>query len=297
MLRKHSPYYLLTPTLVVLLLATSAFALSGKRHKEIPHTTERELKVSMDAGFGDVNITKNNNGNILEATVESDKSLDMDDCIDYDIRDQVGFLDFSSNCNDNDSKRHSKHGDFNFTGFESSNWWLNVTDDVPVSFDLQLGVGKANLNMTGIAVKDLSLSAGASTVLLRFDEPNKSSIEDMSIEAGLSKFDGEGLCNSNFKNFKFEGGLGTYTLDFSGKLTHEVDANIEIGLGSVTIIVPKDIGVKVYCEKTWISHLSIDDDFNEKEDDTYYSPNYSSASGKINMHVEAGMGSVKIRRE
>ena len=68
--------------------------------------------------------------------------------------------------------------------------WLNVTKDIPVSFDLELGMGKADLNMTGLSVKDLNLSAGASSVLLRFDEPNKSTIEDMSIEAGLSKFHG-----------------------------------------------------------------------------------------------------------
>ncbi|MBI3189254.1 MAG: hypothetical protein HYZ33_01260, partial [Ignavibacteriales bacterium] len=91
--------------------------------------------------------------------------------------------------------------------------------------------------------------------------------------------------------------VGSYTLDFSGKLDHEVDVDVEIGLGTVTIIVPKNSGVKVYCEKNWISHLNIDDDFKEREDDTYYTPNYHSASGKMNMHIEAGLGSVKVKRK
>ncbi len=291
----HSYYLLVSALLVVALVTTEVCLASGKRHKEIGHTNERELKVTVDAGFGGVNISKATNGNIVEATIETDNQLDLDDCIDYEVRDNVGFLNFSSNP-DLDSKKHVKKSKFH-VGFESTDSWLNITDDIPISFDLQLGVGKALLDMTGLSIKDLNLSTGASSVLLRFDEPNKSTIEDMSIEAGLSKFQGKNLCNANFNNFKFEGGLGTYTLDFGGKLNHDVDVNIEIGLGSITIVIPKNIGVKVYCEKTWISHLNIDDEFKEKEDDTYYTSNYNSASGKMNMHVEAGLGSVRIRRE
>ncbi len=296
MYRTIRSYYPFVLTLLVFGLVTTEISIaSGKRHKTISYSNERELKVTVDAGFGDVTIAKASNSNIVEATIDTENSVNLDNCVDYEIRDKVGFLNFSNNP-DEDSKKNVKKTKFHLD-MESTDSWLNITDAVPVSFDLQLGVGKALLDMTGLSVKDLNLSTGASSVIMRFDEPNKSTIEDMSIEAGLSKFHGTNLCNANFNNFKFEGGLGTYTLDFGGKLDHDVDVNIEIGLGSITIIVPKNIGVKVYCEKTWISHLSIDDDFREKEDDTYYTPNYKSASGTMNMHVEAGMGSVRIQRD
>ncbi|TAK62256.1 MAG: hypothetical protein EPO24_05100 [Bacteroidetes bacterium] len=299
MILSNRSYYLPLIALAGALIVSSipGLAQSGKRHKKIEPTNERSLKVTIEAGLGDVTIAKSKGGNILEATVESDRTINLDDCIDYEIRDRVGFLNFTSDCDDN-SKKHVKKSKTHFSDFESSDWWLNITDDVPISFDFELGMGKADINMTGLSVKDLNLSTGASSVTLRFDEPNKSTIEDMSIEAGLSKFRAEGLGYANFNYFKFDGGLGTYVLDFSGNLTHEADVDIEIGLGSVTIIIPKNVGVKVFCEKNWISHLNIDeDDFTEREDDTYYTSNYSSASGKMNMHVEAGMGSVKIKRE
>ncbi|MBI2474511.1 MAG: hypothetical protein HYV68_02305 [Candidatus Taylorbacteria bacterium] len=88
-------------------------------------------------------------------------------------------------------------------------------------------------------MKDFNLSAGASSVKLRFDEPNTSVIEDMSIEAGLSKFTGEGLGNANFNHFKFEGGVGSYTLDFSGKLDHEVDVDVADRSLDVTLSAQK----------------------------------------------------------
>ncbi len=291
-------YYRSFVTLSVLVLALTAFvfASSGKRTKEISQSNERELKVSMEAALGDIYIVKGKGDLILKATVESDKSVNMDECIEYEVRDKIGFLNFVSDCEDGSRKKNKKSG-VHVNDWESSDWWLDITDDIPVSFDLELGLGKADLNFTGLAVKDLNLSAGASSVKLRFDEPNTSVIEDMSIEAGLSKFTGEGLSNANFNHFKFEGGVGSYTLDFSGKLDHEVDVDVEIGLGSVTIIVPKHAGVKVFCEKNWISHLNIDDDFKEREDDTYYTSNFRSASGKMNIHIEAGLGSVKVKRK
>ncbi|MBI3193290.1 MAG: hypothetical protein HYZ34_02350 [Ignavibacteriae bacterium] len=297
MKRNHVSYYRSFAMLSALVFALTAFvvASSGKKQKQIDHTNERELKVMMEAALGDVYITKGKGDIIIKATVEADRSFNMDDCIDYEIRDKIGYLNFVTDCEEG-GKKHKK-SNVHMNDLASSDWWLDITDDIPVSFDLELGLGKADLNLTGLAVKDLNLSAGASSVKLRFDEPNTSVIEDMSIEAGLSKFTAVGLGNANFNHFKFEGGVGSYSLDFSGKLDHEVDVDVEIGLGSVTIIVPKNTGAKVFCEKNWISHLNIDDDFKEREDDTYYTANYKSAEGKMNIHIEAGLGSVKVRRK
>jgi len=284
--------------LSVLVLALTAFVFgsSGRKQKQIDQTNERELKMTMEAALGDVYIKKGSGNIVLKATVDADRSLNMDDCIEYEVRDNIGFLNFVTDCEEGTRKKNKKSS-VHVNDLESADWWLDLTDDIPISLDLELGMGKADLNLTGLDVKDLNLSAGASSVKLRFDEPNTSVIEDLSIEAGLSKFTGEGLANANFNHFKFEGGVGAYTLDFSGTMDHEADVDVEIGLGSVTIIIPKNIGVKVYCEKNWISHLSIDDEFKEREDDTYYTPNYKSADGRMNMHIEAGLGSVKVKRK
>jgi len=53
----------------------------------------------------------------------------------------------------------------------------------------------------------------------------------------------------------------------------------------------------VIYEKNWISDLDIDSDFAEQGDDTYQTSNYATAAGRINLHVEAGFGSVEIRRD
>jgi predicted membrane protein len=91
--------------------------------------------------------------------------------------------------------------------------------------------------------------------------------------------------------------VGSYSLDFGGELKKEVDVDIEVGLGSLTIIIPNDIGAHIMYEKNWISHIELDNDIDEREENNYYTSNYYSSKGKINFRVEAGFGSVKIKRQ
>jgi hypothetical protein len=289
--------------LPILLLCTTAgflYTAVNRYHKEIPMSGEKELKVTIDAGMGDFSIARVKDGKhqVFEADVEADLKGDFFEYCDYSTRDHVGYLSINT-AEDVHRTQGEKRGDhsFHFSGFDSNRWDVRLNQEIPISFDLQLWLGKGTLDFTGLTVKDLNLSAGASSVDLRFDEPNRSVIEDMTIESGLSRFRGENLNNANFNHLKFEGGVGSYMLDFGGKLTREVDADIEVGLGSLTIVIPENVGVKVTYEKSLIAHLDIDRGFTEQGTNTYFTPNYSSARGKMNLHIEAGVGNVRITRE
>ena len=91
--------------------------------------------------------------------------------------------------------------------------------------------------------------------------------------------------------------MGSYWLDFSGKLDREVDVNIEVGVGSLTLVIPDNVGAKINYEKNFISHIELARDFSEQEENTYLSSNYGNSHGKMNVHIEAGLGSVKIKRQ
>jgi hypothetical protein len=268
------------------------FTSSNKYRKEISLSGERELKATLEAGFAKLNISRGRSASLFNADITTEQTNDLSRFIEYSVRDNIGYLNLTT-----DEKTNKKHGSFHISSFESSTWNTLFTDAVPISFDIELGLGEGDFDFTGLSVKDLNLSAGASKVKLRFDKPNKSTIEDLNIEAGLSKFECKGLSNANFNHMKFEGGVGTYTLDFTGALTKEADVDIEVGLGSLTIILPENIGAKVLYEKNIMSHLDIDKDFTEQKENSYYTSNYYSAVGKINLHIDAGLGGVKIRRE
>jgi hypothetical protein len=290
----------LTPLLALfaLICLTTGFMYlkSSSYHKEVKLVREKEIKVTLESGFGTLNVSRGKPALVLDANVNADKNLNFEDCFDYSTSEGIGYLSVNTNA-DIESRRSGKKHSFRISGLESSTWLMHFTDAVPLSFDVQLGMGKGDFDLTGLSVKDLNISAGASSFYLRFDRPNKSEIEDLNIESGLSKFKAEGLCNANFNHLKFEGGVGGYSLDFGGKLDKEVDVDIEVGLGSLVVTIPEDIGVKLNYEKNFIAHLDIDKDFSEDQENTYFSSNFRTAAGKINMKIDAGLGSVKVRRE
>ncbi len=298
MLKRKRSYYLLMAFALAVCCFTTGFIYFGgyKFHKDVQLSNEKEVKVTLESGFGTVIVSRGNTSTVFDADIDVDKNLDFSDCIEYSKRERVGFLNVNTNENVRGLPEGRKHG-FHISGLESSTWDMRFTDAIPLSFDVELGLGRGQLDLTGLTVKDLTISAGASSFNLKFDKPNKGVIDDLSIESGVSKFKGENLCNANFNHLKFEGGVGSYSLDFGGKLDREVDVDIEVGLGTLTVTVPDHIGAKIIYEKNFIAHIDLADDFSQQGDNTYFSSNFDNARGKINMKIEAGLGSVKIRRE
>lgn len=214
--------------------------------------------------------------------------------LDYSVRNRVGYMDLTLGEGDQEPQR--RNSSFHITDFRAGHWALKFSDAVPISFDVQLGVGKGNFDFSGLHVKDFNLSTGAGDVTLTFDEPNPTTIENMNIESGVSKFEGRNLGNANFKHFRFQEGVGTSTLDFSGGIHSEVDVDLEVGMGVMTVIVPPDVGARVIYDKSWASKIDCAQDFSSTSDTEFVSENYDSVPAKMNIRVDSGLGSIKIRR-
>jgi hypothetical protein len=261
--------------------------------REVGRTTERELNIVLTSTFGSVTISRGEPEKML--VIEADEAArNAPASTEYTIRNRIGYADIclGEEGKDREEKKHS----FNFGDLNRGHWIVRVSDAVPVSLDVELGVGSGDFNLTGLQVKDFTLSAGASNVTLAFDELNSTRIDNMTIESGVSKFDGRNLGNANFRHFRFKGGVGAYSLDFAGTMTTEVDVDIEVGLGVMTIFIPQEVGARVSYDKSWMSRIDCAEDFRESDSNEYLSDNYSSAAGKMNIRIDAGLGSVKIRR-
>jgi hypothetical protein len=260
--------------------------------REVGRTTERELNVLISSGVGNLALRRGEPEKIFAA--EEVRAGDVPFRLDYEVRNRIGYLDVRFG--EEEDGPEKKKTSFNVSNFKGGSWLLRFSDAVPISFDVEQAVGTADLNLTGLQVKDFTLSAGMADVTVRFDDMNRASIENMTIESGLSKFTGLHLGNANFKHLRFNGGLGSYELDFSGSLSGEVDVEVELGMGSLTVIIPPDVGVRILFDEGWLSKLEHDRDIRKSADAEYTSENLASASAKINLRIDAGVGTVKVRR-
>ncbi len=254
--------------------------------KKIELTGEKRLTVKMDIGAAIIDLKKNNTGDILNAEVEYDPDeLEID--IDYDKRKDEGRLYLESSSTD-DGINLSK---------EDNYWDLEFGDRIPISFEIDVGACEADFDFTGLKIDQLDMDLGASSIEVDFRRPNPERISKISMDVGASALTINGLGNANFDRLSFDGGVGDFTLDFSGDFKHTSYVDIDIGLGSLTILVPKDAGVQIKTESSFLSSVDIDeDDFDEVEDDLYESDNFGDTDKELIIDIEVGLGSVEVER-
>ncbi len=264
----------------------------GTLHKEITRGPEKELLVTVDVSFGTIYISRGEASKVVVADVKAPREADPDEFqIDYQIRGNRGELVIRS------KKRKGFWKSRNVDDEEDREWVLKFTDAIPITFKVELGAGRGELDLSGLRIKDMKVSSGASSVEMFCDRPNPIDAESIIIESGVSKFTATNLTNTNFRKLKFSGGVGAYKLDFGGKLRQDAEAKIEVGLGAVTVILPSDLQARVHYNDNWFSSFDLDGDFYHKKSGMYETEGYRTARPSLSIQIESGLGSVRVRRK
>jgi hypothetical protein len=171
-------------------------------------------------------------------------------------------------------------------------WQLDLTQEVPLSLDIDVGASTGRLELGGLRIVGLDLVAGAADMQVRFDEPNPERLSSMTVHSGAARLDLLRLGNANLDQFSFDGGLGTYTFDFTGEWERSAQARIQAGASQVVLRVPEDIGVRV-CPGDLRSGnyggLS-------EVDGCYVNPLYQRSDVQLDVDIDLGLGSLTVRQ-
>jgi hypothetical protein len=271
-------------------LAASAQALQSK-HQEFSRSKEKALRVILEVSFGNISIERGERDRIATVDYDEEEESKHKLYVSYDITDDTGTLYIKL--------KGSTHfwGDDEDRGDHHRQLDIKLSDAIPISFEIELGAGSGDIDLTDLQVKDLNVSTGASSVNMKCNKPNPINANDISIESGVSKFTATDLSNLNFSKLKFSGGIGSYKLDFNGKLKQSAEVQIEVGLGSIKIYIPKSIPARLVYDDHWLSSFHIDDDFDKKQNDVYETEDFDNTSKHLIIQMEAGLGSVRVHRK
>jgi len=268
--------------------------------REISRTSEKEISVSLDASFGTVSILKGDRNKVVvaEYSHEQDDRRELE--MFYEITDGRGDLEI--NLTDNRSHKDRRNSSISWEEIKDERdngnerrLTARLTDAVPLSLKIGLGAGKGKFDLSGLRLKNLKVSAGASSAELQCNEPNPISCDNVTIESGVSRLSANSLSNLNFRKLKFSGGVGSYTLDFAGKLQQKAYADVEVGLGSIVVYVPKNIPTKVITDESWFSSVDVDDCFEKTRKGTYETDGFERSDRTLTIKIGSGLGSIKIR--
>ena len=174
---------------------------------------------------------------------------------------------------------------------ESGQLQLELSRLTPLDLTLDLGAVEADLDLTGLKLSRLRLESGASDGKLRFDSLNTTPMSVLQVSLGAASFRGERLANSNAREIRVDAGVGNVELDLGGQWTHDIELNVEVTLGIVTIHVPSDVGVRVSVRKTL---ASFDHEGLTERDGAWVSANWESAPHKLRISAETVFGKLTI---
>ncbi|MFQ6101730.1 MAG: toast rack family protein [Anaerolineae bacterium] len=177
------------------------------------------------------------------------------------------------------------------TGSIHNEWELEFSPEIPLKMDFDIGAGDGELDFTGLQLTELDLDVGAGDFEVRFGEPNEAEMSDFTLDAGASKLEVRGIGYASPERVKVQGGVGDITLDFTGAWPHSADVHVMTGLGSVTLRLPDDVGVRVEVEG---GLSSVSASGLERQGDAYVNDALGEAETELRIQVTTGIGALRL---
>lgn len=236
---------------------------------------EESLQVDVEYGAGNLTIQPSTGNSLYRATLR------------YDANAFKPVTQYSSG----HLRVGIEGGSIKGRNMKSGRLDLTLGTRVPLDLDLKFGAVQANVELGGLRIRELHIATGASETNLTVASLNLERCSTIDFEVGAAEFTASGLGNLNCEHVKMAGGVGDVTLDFNGAWRVNADVEIDMGLGSLTLRVPRGLGVSV--KKTGVL-ASFDSQELIKRGNTYYSQNWDKATNRVTFNIDAALGSIRM---
>lgn len=273
---------------VLLIIGVSVSMAGRAKHttEVIPTEGARDAVVDFEFAAGTIIINPKEMSDIAQMDLFYDPEY-IDFHLDKNLRNQTLYVTAESDFED---RRHNNE-DFDH------DWDVAFSTHTPMELNLDMGACKAEVDLGGVPIRELTIEVGAASGTLDFSAPNPERMKEFSIDAGASSLDITNVGNANFEHFKFTGGAGSFDLDLRGAYSGESEVEIEVGLGNADIILPRGLAVRIESDDDqWFSSVDLHGgDLDELEDGVYESPDFETAKTRLTIRLDVGMGSVDVR--
>ncbi len=168
---------------------------------------------------------------------------------------------------------------------------LQLGPDAPLDLDLKFAAGESNIELGGLKVERLKLATGAARGRLSISRPTLGRCQDLDLQVGAAHMDVVGLGHLSPEAMSVQGGVGDVGLDFSGAWRNDATAKIDMGLGSLRLDVPRDVGLRVH-KSSMLAHFEAPD--MTRQGDIWSSAGYESARHHLDIEIDAAFGSIRV---
>ncbi len=175
-------------------------------------------------------------------------------------------------------------------------WKLFLSEDKTYDLNLKYGIGKADIDLSGLAVEKIKISTGSADINVGYltGTYNRVPMDTFYVKVDLGSINVQNLNLSKSKHVIADIGFGDLLLDFSNK--SEVSSNIKgsVGAGNLVIVLPQDnTPVIVKINNSWLCNVKMTKSLKNIGDNTFVNSTYSAdADNLLSFNLDVSMGSI-----
>ncbi|MBC8402371.1 MAG: hypothetical protein H8E14_12855 [Candidatus Marinimicrobia bacterium] len=194
--------------------------------------------------------------------------------------DDTEGIDFKFGFRDIKNNKYSQEFDF------------QLPPDIPTDLKLEFALGDADIDLSNLAITSLELECGLSDVRLEVDEINATKCKEVYIESGLGDFNAYGLGLLRAEYVNLDVGLGSTYIDLS-KQKSDLTGDIDVGLGSLELVLPKKANIKIRVDDSFLSSVDVDDMVKTGHKE-WRTADWNKRWPTIEFDISIGLGSVDV---
>lgn len=168
---------------------------------------------------------------------------------------------------------------------------IALSPTVDLNLDATFGAVDAELELGGLRLTTLALKTGASRVVARFSERNRTPCQAASFAAGAAELRVYGLGNSRCREIELDGGMGSVTLDFTGEGMGDTRLRLMMAAGELTLRLPTSVGVHITIDKSLVRFEPARFTRRGKE---YFSEGYEESERRLDIELTTSFAGLNV---
>jgi hypothetical protein len=183
------------------------------------------------------------------------------------------------------------------TDFDHS-WDLGLGSNFLYDLDFNLGVGKANFDLSQIPISQLKIKSASSDVTIHYGSkiPNQVEMDTLLVTLNMGTVEVKDANFSNAKKVIIEVSYGKIDLNYSDGLASSSQVIAAVSGGSIYLKLPPDSNpVKIRMKKNAMCRTVFPKYLKSIDKDTYVTKGYSASDPKLlELILDVGVGSITV---
>lgn len=180
-------------------------------------------------------------------------------------------------------------------------WKVYLTDSKPYSLDLDYGLGMANVDLSGLAIKNLRINTGSADVNVSYSSglENKVVMDTFFVKVDVGSLNVRQVHLSRSKVMLADVGFGNMFLDFSERPAVGNHVMGSVGAGNLVILLPaEDVPVKVKINESWLCSINLSRSLQRVGENTFANAAYErSPKNAITFDLDVSLGKIIFKEK